>query len=479
MKIDADIVYGFVGSVLASRFDSPQPIPHFHQQLWELCCSDHRYVAIAAPRGHAKSTSVTMGYLLAAMLFKDKDFAMIISDTEGQAIQFLSDIKTELVDNDNLIGLFGKCKFVKEREADIIVQMEDGHCFRIMAKGSEQKVRGTKWRNKRPNLIICDDTENDEIVMNQDRREKFRNWLYKALLPSVSDTGVVRIVGTILHMDSALERLLTDPNWKTARFRAHNEDFTEILWPEKFSEERLKAIRDSYIAQGIPEGYSQEYLNYPIDESTSYFRRDDFKYYKPEEIQGTPLHYYSAIDFAISEKERADYTVIVTAAIDSNNNFYVVDVNRGRWDAKEIIDNIFQTHFRYRPEMFIAEDGMINKSLGPFLKERMLQQGVFINLHTETPVKDKQSRARSIQARLRMGSVFFNYDADWYADLEQEMIRFPRDVHDDQVDALAWIGLVLDKVNAAPTVQEQEDEDWEEAWDESFDPIGRNVVTGY
>lgn len=428
MKIDSDVVYGFVGSCLANRFDSPQPIPKFHKELWELCCSDDKRVAVAAPRGHAKSTSVTMGYLLAALLFKDKDYAIIVSDTEGQAIQFLGDIKTELMDNDSIVSLFGTMSFIKDRETDIIVQMEDGHVFRVQAKGSEQKVRGLKWRSKRPNLIIGDDLENDEIVMNQDRREKFRNWLFKALLPALSDEGVIRIVGTILHMDSALERLLSDSTWRSARYRAHNEDFSEILWPEKFNKERLLAIRAGYVAQGMPEGYSQEYLNYPIDESAAYFRKDDFKYYEEEDLQNVPLHYYTAVDFAISEKERADYTVITTVGVDSENKLYVIDVLRGRWDAKEIIDNMFFTHLRYRPELFIAEEGMIRKSLGPFLKEKMLQDGVFINLHLEIPVKDKQSRARSIQARLRTGSVYFNKNASWYADLEQELVRFPKNV---------------------------------------------------
>lgn len=478
-NIDSNIVYGFVGSVLASRFDSPQPIPKFHKQLWDLCCSDSRYVAIAAPRGHAKSTSVTLGYLLTALLFRDKSYAIIVSDTEGQAIQFLSDLKTELSENDSLVSLFGKMTFVKDRETDIIVSMEDGYKFRVMAKGSEQKVRGMKWNNKRPDLIVGDDLENDEIVMNQDRREKFRNWLFKALLPSISDTGVVRIVGTILHMDSALERLLNDSSWTTARFRAHNEDFSEILWPEKFSEERLKQIREAYISQGMPEGYSQEYLNYPIDESSAYFRFDDFNYYTLDELNGIPLSYYSAVDFAISDKERADYTVILTAAVDSNNNLYIIDVQRGRWDSKEIIDNMFATHWRYRPEIFIAEEGMIRKSIGPFLNEEMMRRGIFINLHTEIPVKDKQTRARSIQARLKMGSVYFNKEAEWFAPLSQEMVRFPRDVHDDQVDALAWIGLVLDKIVPAPTIAEQEDEDWEEFLEEWDEPIGKSRICGY
>ena len=60
----------------------------------------------------------------------------------------------------------------------------------------------------RPGLIVGDDMENDEIVMNKDRRLKFKRWFYGALLPCLSDRGKIRIVGTILHLDSLLENLM-------------------------------------------------------------------------------------------------------------------------------------------------------------------------------------------------------------------------------------------------------------------------------
>jgi len=65
--------------------------------------------------------------------------------------------------------------------------------------------------------------------MNKERREKFRNWFQKALVPCMSDNGKIIVVGTILHMDSILERLLNDPNWLTARYAAHNEDFQKYF----------------------------------------------------------------------------------------------------------------------------------------------------------------------------------------------------------------------------------------------------------
>ena len=82
---------------------------------------------------------------------------------------------------------------MKDTEDDCIVKFTDGTEFRIAAKGSEQKMRGLKWNNKRPDLIVGDDLENDEIVLNTERRQKFKRWFYGALVPSLSQTGVIRI----------------------------------------------------------------------------------------------------------------------------------------------------------------------------------------------------------------------------------------------------------------------------------------------
>ena len=191
--VDAEVIDGLTVTLLAAKYDNPKPNPPFHHEMWELCCSDNPKVAIAAPRGHAKSTAITHAFILTMMLFRVKRFCLLVSDTEGQASEFLGDIKAELTGNDALRKTFKIKKVLKDNDTNIIVQFADGELFRIIAKGSEQKVRGLKWRGKRPDLIVGDDLENDDIVMNPDRRIKFQNWFRRALIPCVSDPCWVRL----------------------------------------------------------------------------------------------------------------------------------------------------------------------------------------------------------------------------------------------------------------------------------------------
>lgn len=441
-----------------------------------MCCSENRQVAIAAPRGHAKSTAITHAYVLANVLFREKKHVVIVSATEAQSVNFLGDIKNELVENEDLRELFGVKKITKDSETDVRVQFDDGEQFRIIAKGSEQKLRGLKWRNIRPDLIVGDDLEDDEQVLNKERRDKFKRWFFGALVPAVSSTGTIRVVGTVLHFDSLLENLMTNSAWHTKRYRAHNEDFSFILWPELWSEERLRAKRQELTDMGIPEAYAQEYLNHPIDEKTSFFNRGDLIDISNKDEN---LTYYFGVDLAVSQAQRADFTAIVVVGVSPSGKLKVVDVRRGRWDALQTIDELFEAYQRYNPETVVIERGAIEKAIGPFLYAEMNKRGVFINLRPETPTKDKMSRARSIQARMRAGGVEFDKDAHWYPDLEEEITRFPMGKHDDQVDALSWIGLVLDKLIEASTSQELEDEEWEELFADEMFSFGRNTYTGY
>jgi predicted phage terminase large subunit-like protein len=505
VKVTPDLIQGFVSSILSQGFDGAADSPDFHRDVWELCCSNHRFVAVAAPRGHAKSTGVTLAYGLSTLLFRDRKFMLLVSDTESQAALFLGAFKQALQDNRDLVELFdlklndkGQVQFIKDTENDIIVAFSDGHKFRIIAKGAEQKLRGLIWDGSRPDIILCDDMENDELVLNKDRRDKLRRWFKGALLPCLSDKGIVRMVGTILHMDSLLENVMPRENdrntiveglktyskaktmWKSVKYRAHNEDFTELLWPQKKSAEFFKLLYNEAVRDGTTDIYSQEYLNYPLDMNTTYFKKGDFLPISKED-RSKPMHYYVTADLAISQDERADYSVFLVAGIDENKVIHVKQVIRERLDGREIVDTLLALQRTYEPVAVGIEDMQVSKSIGPFLREEMIATNTYLNLYPmKHGGKDKLTRSRSIQARMRAHGVRFDKEADWYQAFEDELLRFPRDKHDDQVDTFAYLGLMLDKLIEAPTRLEQEEEDYyEELRQSDMEEVGRNANTGY
>jgi predicted phage terminase large subunit-like protein len=418
------------------------------------------------------------------MLFKVKRFCLLVSDTEAQAAGFLVDIKAELEHNDTLRKKFGVKKLIKDTETNIICLMEGGHKFRIQAKGSEQKVRGIKWMNMRPDLIIGDDLENDEIVLNPERREKFRKWLMNALIPCGSDTVWIRLVGTILHLDSALQRLLEDPTWEHLFYQAEDGNWENVLWPEKFSKEKLREIYESYLSQGNPEGYAQEYRNQPVAIENAFFNPDyfyDFKRVDGEWVEPN-LEYFAAADFAISEKAKADFTVIIVGGMSPEGILHIVDVKRFKGDSEMIIEELIATQKHWKPNLFTFETAKIDKAIGPFLEREQMRQKVYLNILKVTPTQSKTMRARSIQAMHKAGAIKYDKEAHWYPAFESELLMVadsgPRGRHDDMFDAFAYLGLTIDQHYEAQSDEELEEEDYEEAF-EDFHSLGRCHATGY
>ena len=510
--LTADVIKGFSSSLLQKDFDGAVNSPSCHYDWWELFCSNHAKIAVAAPRRHAKTTAVTQTCGLAAVLFRERRYVLIVSDTITQAVQFLGEIKQTLAENEQIRSLFKIKEFLKESEDDFICLCEDGHTFRMAAKGAEQKLRGLKWDKKRPDLIICDDLENDEIVMNKERRAKFKRWFYAALIPSMSKNGKIMYVGTILHNDALLESLMPKKNyrgftqeplktwlndgkgnnrlhdgWVSVKYRSHNADFSEILWKDNYDAKYFKDLRQEYVAQGIPDVYSQEYLNTPIDESLAYFKRADFRDFADTDRDflkqtGWQKHFnfYIGTDLAVSTEQVSDWSVFVVAGMDEKGYLWIFDIIRERMDGQEIVETLLNLERRWEPITVSMEKGQIEKAIGPFLRQRMLDTGTFPSITTVAPSADKLTRARSVQARMRAGAVKFDKSADWYYDFEDEAAIFPRGKHDDQVDALAYIGLIVDKMLSGATKRELADEEYEDEYDKSgLADAGRSEYTGY
>ena len=170
---------------------------------------------IAAPRGHAKSTNFTFKDTLHAIVYQYKHYPIILSDSSDQAEGFLTDIKTELEENRNIIEDFGVLKG-KVWKTGVILTSTD---IKVEAIGSGKKIRGRRHRNWRPDLIVLDDIENDENVNTPDQRKKLENWFYKAVSKAGDTYTDIVYIGTILHYDSLLSKVLKNPEYHCVKYR--------------------------------------------------------------------------------------------------------------------------------------------------------------------------------------------------------------------------------------------------------------------
>ena len=486
MKLTVDLIESLSGVYLSPRYDSPQPTPEFHRECWSRYCSDAPAAATAAPRNHAKSTALTHDYALAAALFRDEPYIILIGASEEMAVEHLGDIANELRENEELIKDFKIKEFITDQKTDIIVECLDGYQFRFIARGSEQKIRGRKWRGRRPGLIIFDDIEDDEQVESRDRRKKFRRWFFRACKQALRDGGKMRGHGTILHEDSLLSHLMKNREWDSRIYKAHNsfDDFSGALWPEKFPESRLRAIRQEFINEGDSAGYSQEYLNDPFDYEDAYLRKDDFLPMNEEDRECDKI-VCVGVDFAVSKEDAANRSSFTVGGKDTRNFLHFIGQSVDRLNSLEIIEEFFLINSRWSPDMFFVEDGVIWKAIYPMLLSEMRVRDIYLPLKPILPVKDKKVRGRSLQKRMRAGMCRFDKDASWYPAFEAELLRFTGNSEaflDDQFDSAALLSRGFEDYASL------DEDDFKSEAEEEFEHMsaslrkggdGRSTHTGY
>lgn len=347
--------------------------------------------AIACPRGHGKSTAMVIGLPLWVGLEweampefngqKDRrraPYIVIVSDTLDQARARLLDIRDELEGNEALIAAYGNQAPQKgdpnpRKWTETHIELANGVVIRAMGFGS--KVRGLVRRGRRPSLILCDDMENDQAVETEGQRSKLRRWFTKALIPTGKAGELLTVVvGTILHADSLLQRLLSPDHfdgWLKRRYAAQYDDATglpsadgqRVLWPEYWTAAQLAARRREIGTLA----YAQEYLNQPIDDATAVFRWEwliaglnrgrgrPFLYappprvsfaaaistWDPVELQAhAPADSYQVLvtawdlgiveDAAQARERDSDYTVGITVGLTPGDRFEVARVYRAR-----------------------------------------------------------------------------------------------------------------------------------------------------
>ena len=442
------------------------PSPAFHQELIDLFLT-HSKLAIAAPRGHSKSTLVGFFYVLHQALFSLKRNIVLVSSTEDLAIRFLRDIKTELEVNRNLIWLFGDQVTGKWSEKEIAL----ANGTKIYAKGRSSQLRGLKERGSRPDLVIIDDCEDQELMRSELRRLDLEDWFNGDVLPTLEPSvGQLIVVGTILHESSLLSRVLNPtlyPDFTTRIYRAiiePNDDnkLPHPLWPERFPLEMLNSIKESYLARGQLATFYMEYQNNPMPSEGASFKQEYIQYFDelPQINNNTyePCHFAREMFVDLGGgglKRTADDTCLMVVATELNSGtMYVQDYLSERMgtDTDRIITALFRLAKQHDVSKIYIEKTQAVNMLVASLDRKLRESHVPFRIEYVTPPRGsadrrgdmsdgKFQRIAAMEAPFKMGQIKIRR---WMTKLVDQLLSFPRG-HDDAIDALSYAFLFAKK----------------------------------
>ncbi len=423
--------------------------PKFHRDLIKELAKKQEIIPIAAPRGFSKSTVVTFGYVMWQIYKCEEGIIPIIMDTSDQAEEQTSRIKIEIENNPRLINDFGKLS-TRGSDDEFIVENR----LKIKAYGSGQKPRGMKFGQHRPKLVICDDLENDEAVENPVRRKKLLKWFLKALYPAIHPTkGKIVIIGTILHFDSLLKNLID--SHKGIIFKAIKNN-GQSLWPERFSLETLKKIKNNI----GNEAFEQEYMNNPVDEDNQDFKLDEMYFYKKidEEVIGR----FAYIDPSLGKTKKSDFPAIVIGYLGRSKTIYIEDCLMKKVKIETTISNIYMLQKKHDINIWGIEAFAFQEVLKNWLDKDSRERGVYLSTKPLKPAGSKETRIKSLVPLTTNGTIKFkaekklngfNAEVNMKRLIEQ-FINYPKG-NDDGPDAVHGLIQIIKKKNGKVKTSER------------------------
>ena len=447
------ILFGKI--VMPNMFTAPSP--DFHYKISDvLRDKTEKQINIIAPRGHAKSSIVGGVFPMHHIMFDEgTKLIVLVSRTQDHAVKLLGTIKDVFDYSESFRAVFGYWGQHSARAwAKTEIELKDGTM--IVCKGTGQQLRGIKHGNQRPTLIILDDPEDENNTKTSEAMESNLRWLLQSAVPSLDPKkGRLAVIGTPIHQRCIVETLKEMDGWKNMLFKP---DLTNkvALWEEWQPIDKLIQKKKELESINRVSVFYREYMCEVVGDEDQLFQEGYLKYYDGDlifknnypfirfkSIEGedidklVPVNVFMGVDPASSTRQTADFSTIVSVAVDNENNRYVLPYMRKRATPLNLADKIIQYYKIYKPEKTRIESVGYQEMLREYVKKKCEDENIFIpGLEIrENPRNSKSARLETMEPYFAMGKTYIRKDME---ELKDELLLYPRGKHDDLLDGLYY-----------------------------------------
>lgn len=451
-----------------------------HDDVERLLRRPARKKALLLPRGHLKTSFVTIAYTIQCILRNPNVRILIGNGVWDISRSFLSEIKAQL-ETSQLKYLFGEFASARWNADEIIVKQRTKALKEptIRTTGVEAEQTGGHY-----DIIILDDLiglQNSQTPEQREKAKRFRRSMINLLEPG----GLLIEIGTRWHLDDTFSEIfekerkyyeilikkivengrLIFPKHFSKKFDPVRKDWTTVLtkqfdqmkkeWVE--AEDPMCMDYVDHLRASMPlDEFSAQYLNEPFAAENQLFKGEMFRYWNQ---RPDGLYIAMAIDLAISEARTADETAIVTCGMDKDWKLYVLDYIKGRWKPSEVVARVFEAQARWKPHTIGMETNGFQRTLKLACEEEMRKKRHYFPIEEirTGPEKSKTERIKTLEPFYRNGSVSH---AAWMKgkDLETELQTFPKGKHDDLIDALS---MCLPLLHPGTVNKSESEDDWD------------------
>ena len=423
--------------------DDCDPAP-FHHEWSDILLHGKKHFAIEAFRESAKSVLVIRAHSLYRLVFPSTDynFIVIIMANQTLASARLKDLADEYLTNPKLCSNLVKVVKNNDKTFEVVVKDIRGQRInvRIDAYGKGSSVRGLLHSETRPKLIIIDDPQDLEDMGSDTVLEKDYNW-FLSDIAFLGKKSRIFMIGNNLGESCLIERVIANKEYlgfQTERIPIIQDG--KSAWESKYTIKFIEDEREKYEKIHKIDIWYRERMCMALSPENQIFKKEYFRFFTWKDLRLYDLNIYMTVDLAISQKKTADYTAIMVVGVNKQNHWFILDCCFGRFDPSETIDNIFKMVGKWSPQKVGVEKVAYQAALSHFLMKEMPKRNMFFTVTQLKAQRRKEERISALQPRFTSGSIWIPENAgDWWEELQSEMLAFPNGIHDDLLDALAYV----------------------------------------
>lgn len=426
------------------------PSADFHIKAANEILNNKRLRAVYEwARGLAKSTNMSLMIPLWLFLAHSEKMCMVlVSKSEEMADRLLAELQGELLTNELLKQDYSeRMQVVSCSSGELITA--DGSFFYSCGRG--QSPRGVKHKGLRPNYIIIDDIDDDELVRNDARVSLLTDWCNEALMGTMQvGRGRFILVGNRISNKSVLANLAENKTYKHTRINILDRH-GKPSWSEA---QTLEEIQDLRLSQG-ERSFQKEYMNNPITEG-AIFKADQIQFTKP-----LPWRQYKRLvcytDPSFKNSSNNDYKATILVGKTKEGYLHVLKA----FASQESVSTMYEWLYNIRDYAegnavyFYMESNFIQSMHLDDFRKFGEGKGDIIALRGDSRKKpDKFARIEALEPLFSQGIIFFNEkekDSKGMQTLIEQLLLFQRGskIHDDAPDALEGAIYLLQRKDAS------------------------------
>lgn len=482
----------------------------FHFELWDTLQNmfiedSFDKLELVMPRASSKSTTCDFGLSVWLHCYGVSKYTIIAGKTDNDAVGFVRNIRRAFEENPYIIGAFGKLINSKKYVTNAN-ELELANGTKLEALSSKSSIRGRLFLSARPSCIIADDYQAKDDVLTQEARDKkYATWVEDVALagdkPTIRNGKKIKmgtkfvVLGTILHPDCLMSRLLKDNTYKHIVKRAIEMDdidtyFNSGLWGD------LKKImfnpKDPIALDNAKEFYYQHKaeMQYPVLWQDKYdcgdlaindyfpnpqsFRQEMqndvtkvgerafhmLKTMPAEEIEANTFNLtVLACDPAVETGAKNDFTALAVAGKTDNNFQWIRKGIIERLSFDQYIDKITNLLEDYEDISYIwIEKNTYSGADARAIRQKIAEHDTLKHRHIEIineyQKANKENKIRALSGKVDSGFIIFNEEDTAF---NEQVLNYEGEIyssHDDSPDCLSEASRLLETLNiAVPKVQ--------------------------